>query len=349
MINVFSMEAQPLPPRYFDLAREITAAEVAKRYAPDRVRGNMMVCPFHDDRLPSLRLYQNGGFFCYGCHATGGSVDLAAELLELEPLDAAKRICGDFRLIGPDGVSSSSPGRRPERKRRPAQPARRIKADFSRYLTACAKALPGSPGQSYLEGRGFTPDEMRRFLFGWDGRHGRVTVPFNRHGSYYTARAVDDFADVKYRDPTNPPGAKYEIPLFNERALYQGDLCFVVEAPLDAALITAKTGFPAVALPGRNGARLLELLKERPTAARLLLTLDNDGPGQTAQEELADELLRIGARVTLSSWIMWRDAKRQAVKDPGDILTRYGEPYFYKCIELAAASAVLSPSRNFDD
>ncbi len=51
----------------------------------------MIHCPFHDDRTPSLRLYETGhrGWFCFGCGRGGDVYDLAAPLLGLNARGAA--------------------------------------------------------------------------------------------------------------------------------------------------------------------------------------------------------------------------------------------------------------------
>lgn len=50
------------------------------------------ICPFHEDRKPSLSInIQNGGYFCHGCGAKGGDVlDFHRRKHNLSFLDAAK-------------------------------------------------------------------------------------------------------------------------------------------------------------------------------------------------------------------------------------------------------------------
>lgn len=48
-------------------------------------------CPFHDDHDPSLQLYPDGGFYCFGsgCGAGGSIFDFAARLWEVTPRGVA--------------------------------------------------------------------------------------------------------------------------------------------------------------------------------------------------------------------------------------------------------------------
>lgn len=59
----------------------IPAAQYVRRLIgrePDR--GGKIACPLHDDRKPSLQLYPDGTFYCYGCGAGGSLYDFAGQL-----------------------------------------------------------------------------------------------------------------------------------------------------------------------------------------------------------------------------------------------------------------------------
>ena len=63
---------------YSVLKRAEPLDEAAERYGT--VRRGFMLCPFHADKVPSLKLYGDH-FHCFGCGAHGDVVDLAAGLL----------------------------------------------------------------------------------------------------------------------------------------------------------------------------------------------------------------------------------------------------------------------------
>lgn len=58
-------------------------AQVLTGREPDR-RGKL-ACPFHEDRHPSLHLYEDGTFYCFGCGAGGSIYDFAARLWGIAP------------------------------------------------------------------------------------------------------------------------------------------------------------------------------------------------------------------------------------------------------------------------
>ena len=112
-----------------EIKRTITPIEAARRYGT--VKHGFMRCPFHADRTPSLKLYDNH-FHCFGCGAHGDVIDLAAGLLGCSKSEAARRLVADFgcgRLVPPLGLrpasaSSRAAGRCSHRSRRMRRCAR---------------------------------------------------------------------------------------------------------------------------------------------------------------------------------------------------------------------------------
>ena len=66
----------------------------------------MMICPFHDDHHPSLKLYPDH-YHCFGCHESGDVITFVGKLFNLPPYEAAKKIMADFH-IDPTAPSSAA-------------------------------------------------------------------------------------------------------------------------------------------------------------------------------------------------------------------------------------------------
>ena len=73
----------------------VTPRMAAERYGLPVRQGNMVCCPFHADRTPSMKLNEDY-FYCFGCGASGDVIDLAARLFGLSGYDAAKKLATDF-------------------------------------------------------------------------------------------------------------------------------------------------------------------------------------------------------------------------------------------------------------
>ena len=82
---------------YEQLKNQLTPKHVTEHYGPSIHRGDMICCPFHDDKTPSMKLYDDH-FYCFGCQKSGDVIDLAAQLLGLTNYEAAKRLAADFGI-----------------------------------------------------------------------------------------------------------------------------------------------------------------------------------------------------------------------------------------------------------
>ncbi len=85
----------------FDAVRSAVSAEDAARTYGIIPSGwkRKALCPWHDDKNPSLSFNRkNGRCFCFACNHGGSAVDLTAQIFGLSPLDAARKLCADFHL-----------------------------------------------------------------------------------------------------------------------------------------------------------------------------------------------------------------------------------------------------------
>lgn len=73
----------------------IPVPTAAKRYGLEVNSGDMARCPFHDDRTPSMKLYEDH-YFCFGCGKHGDVISLVVELFAIPPYDAACKLADDF-------------------------------------------------------------------------------------------------------------------------------------------------------------------------------------------------------------------------------------------------------------
>lgn len=55
-------------------------------------------CPLHSERTPSFVIYDDGRWYCHGCHAGGDAVDLVARMRGIGPLDAARWLDATYNL-----------------------------------------------------------------------------------------------------------------------------------------------------------------------------------------------------------------------------------------------------------
>jgi len=78
----------------------VTVKQAAEHYGCKVNRGDMICCPFHNDRHSSMKLNKDY-FYCFGCGANGDVIDFVARLFGLSSYEAAKKLAYDFG-IDPD-------------------------------------------------------------------------------------------------------------------------------------------------------------------------------------------------------------------------------------------------------
>ena len=77
--------------------------QVLEYYGVQLNSKNFALCPFHQERTPSFKAYDNT-FHCFGCGVSGTVIDFAVKLTGLSGIDALRQLNSDFRLNLPIGA-----------------------------------------------------------------------------------------------------------------------------------------------------------------------------------------------------------------------------------------------------
>ena len=75
----------------------INTREAAARYGVEVNHHGKALCPFHNDRHPSL-FVDDDHYHCYACGEHGDVIDFTSKLYGLSMLDAAKKLAYDFGI-----------------------------------------------------------------------------------------------------------------------------------------------------------------------------------------------------------------------------------------------------------
>ena len=81
----------------FDDVRTIAFPDILAHYGIEEDRNHNCLCPFHGDKHPSMKVYQDHGY-CFACGVSTDGVKLVAHLFGLSPFEAAQRIAHDFGI-----------------------------------------------------------------------------------------------------------------------------------------------------------------------------------------------------------------------------------------------------------
>lgn len=116
----------------------ITTVEVAEHYGIGVSHNGMALCPFHNDRHPSLFVAADH-YYCFGCGEHGGSINLVAKLYNLPLYEAAKKLAADFGLT--PGTPPSPEIQENWKKKNKAHQLRENKKQCFQYLNEYHKLL----------------------------------------------------------------------------------------------------------------------------------------------------------------------------------------------------------------
>ena len=97
----------------------INTREAAARYGVEVNRHGKALCPFHNDRHPSL-FVDDDHYHCYGCGEHGDVIDFTAKLFDLKLYEAAKKLAYDFGITQdkpPDKAMQEKQNRKNEAQR----------------------------------------------------------------------------------------------------------------------------------------------------------------------------------------------------------------------------------------
>lgn len=319
----------------------------------------------------ALKLYPSNTFTCFACRKSGDVLDLiqqahntdfngalmiACERLSITIIAAAgyhaprNTAAADFSeaAAAEEGAAARentpAPAERPEggKESEIEQPA-----DYRDYYIECCKRLYDPAAVSYLAGRGISIETARAAYIGFDpaadpasapGGIGEVKHPCPRiiipiTAGHYVGRSIDPQTADGFKKMNNKGGRPG---IMNQRALYaDNDNVFVVEGAFDA-LSLMEVGAAAIALNSTSNAdKLIKTLEAQPTAATLILCLDNDEAGRKAASVLREGLQRlnisyISANICGSS------------KDPNEALTA-DRKAFAAAVQKAQAQTAARP------
>lgn len=289
------------------------------------VRGHRVsaLCPFHNDRDPSLRIDLGKKVWrCCACEAKGNILDFVARMERQTAPGALPKvartlieICGLELGAGHPAEGARMPVDGPEAPEtgKPAPPPSRPAGTRPGGSDATPTAEPGpinppltitlklDSEHPYFEERRIDHDTRAVFGLGYAGRGmmaGRIAIPIHNERGQLVAYAGRWPGDPPAGQPRYklPPNFRKSAALFNLHRV-GGSRHLVVVEGFFAVFRLQALGIPAVALMGHDlSAEHVRLLKAAGTAL-VTVMLDGDDAGRTAVEKIVPSLARHGVFV----------------------------------------------------
>ena len=119
-------------------------------------------CPFHEEKTPSFYVNDQKQFYhCFGCGAHGDAISWMVDQQGLQFMDAVKELAGiaGMEVPAPDPVMA----------KRAEQRASLIDVTEAaqKFFVTSLSGPSGGAAREYLQRRGFSPQVMAEFGFGW--------------------------------------------------------------------------------------------------------------------------------------------------------------------------------------
>lgn len=257
--------------------RALPIEGVAQRLGLNPTR-HLSLCPFHDDRHPSLHFnVSRNSYKCYVCDAHGGPIDLVMNHLHKDFPDACRWLADDSNII----LSEYANTQTVEKKTYRFDPSRYLRYFERPYLNPAARRF-------LFDERRLDPRVIRWCrITSWQDRDGNnwLQTPYYDADGNLTGiqfRNLTKGAQPRFRFPKGAKCGIYNLPIL--KLLRPGEPLYIAEGCSDCwSLLSA--GHKAIAIPSATTLRQNELKKVLETwIVKLGTTLhiypDQDIPGE---------------------------------------------------------------------
>ncbi len=154
-----------LSPQWLDeLRSRITLSSIIGRTVRLQKAGReyKACCPFHNEKTPSFTINDEKGFYhCFGCGAHGDAIRWMTDNRGLPFIDAVKELAAEAGM----DVPAADP--RSQQKAKERATLHDAMAAAQDYFVDQLNGIEGARARDYLKGRGFQPEVVKAFGFGF--------------------------------------------------------------------------------------------------------------------------------------------------------------------------------------
>jgi DNA primase len=277
-----------------EIKQKLSIRKVLHHYNLRPDKNNMIRCPFHNDKTPSMKIYPDTDTWtCFSSNCKAGSGDTIEFIQKKENLTKHQAILKAKSMLNvPVNGTAQISNDKPEIM---------TTTDYLKRFTSFKLALQRSPkAKTYAENRHL---DLNRLEVGYNSgstykqacatmKHCLIFPLKNQSGditSFY-GRSILDKKDAKHYYTKNRTGLYPKYPAEETETL------ILTESVIDAAtLIPVKlltTHYSILALYGTNGltGEHTEAIKQLPKLKEIILFFDGDEAGRKAAEKYTKEL-----------------------------------------------------------
>lgn len=303
-----------------EIKSHLNILTVLRHYNLSVNKHDMLKCPFHEDKDPSLKIYsKTNTFHCFGCGATGDQIEFIekyGKLTKHEAIEKAKTLANPLYIINTKPMEQADDKNLLPRLAVLGKVAQDSKASFKRTAKA----------RDYLRERGLNPDKMEvgyigtDFGKGWnkqlqesglklgiltESRQNTIVPKFRNCVIFFTKNNKGQTIDI-YGRSINPNGEGKHFYLNGKhQGIYPGypepgtKTIIFTESFIDCATLEQQEEitkqYRFISLFGTNGFtnEIEEAVKELPELEETIFFLDGDKAGREAVTRISEKLLQL--------------------------------------------------------
>jgi DNA primase len=310
-----------------EIKAHLTIAQVLAHYNLSADKNNMLSCPFHNDKTPSLQIYpQTNTFCCFSSNCKAGTGDVIEFIRLMEKGTKREAILKAKSLLGhPEGSGQAT-----ETKATQPEELSRV-AILARYLDGCRKGMGnGERARVYATERGldwqtlklgFTGDKVPEV---WNKNFKESAAAIGLISKTQDGRYLNRFKNCLVFTMQNAQGhavgiygrsldqGHYYLPgphqgLYPEHPSATTKKLILTEAIIDAATLqqhtTITNEYTVLACYGTNGftQEHEQAIRELKQLEEVVLFFDGDEAGKEGTKKVTAKLQEIRKDITISS------------------------------------------------
>ncbi|MFW9928258.1 MAG: toprim domain-containing protein [Candidatus Thorarchaeota archaeon] len=267
-----------------EIKQNLNITEVLKHYGLEATRNRMLKCPFHEDKTPSMQVYEDSNtVFCFSsnCELNGKSIDQIdfimhkENITKHEAIEKAKILSGIVEI--------------PKKEN-----------DLEKTFQILRKnLLRSSKAQNYLKGRKLSD-------LGEIGYNYRTLKELQDCIIFPLKDINNKIVSFYGRSITNKNGRHYYTT--NREGLYPNYPCantkrlILTESVIDALSIVQNTEYKVLALYGTNGLtnEHRKAIKELSKLQEIIFFLDGDESGKKCTQKYSKEIHKLYPEIIIS-------------------------------------------------
>ncbi|MEW7278192.1 CHC2 zinc finger domain-containing protein [Aquimarina sp. 2201CG1-2-11] len=273
-----------------EIKQQLSIVAVLEHYNIKIGKNKQCLCPFHDDKTPSLKIYpETNTYHCFGCGATGDVIQFIEDHEKITKHKAIIKAKGLIDVIG-HTVAPVKPSQ-PKTAKVYGKAFKKLQQSLHRSKRAIAYLQERNIYDTKLE-IGYKPKGTTAEI---KGMNNCIVFPLkdaeNNIVSLYGRSLTKGHYYLENRQGLYP-----QYPTTATKTL------ILTESVIDATTLLKYTDYEVLALYGVNGltSEHSEALSQLPSLKELIFFLDGDTAGRNATDKYAKQLHEIVPKVTIS-------------------------------------------------